>query len=552
MPNQQELVKQHIGDPFKVIDAVARAEQAGFESLTEDDLFLCKWLGLYTHRYKDLHPDQKGYFMIRLRVPGGFLNPKQLHEVAAITEEWNKGFADITTRQTLQLHWCHYTKLRAILDRLKGVGIGTQGACGDIMRNIVGCPVAGVDRDEVLDAAPIIKQVEEFFAGNKAFSDLPRKYKVCITGCRSWCSHPEINCVSFVGAERTVNGRLDAGFDVRVGGGLSTQPFLSQRIGAFVKPEDVLPVLIKITEMYRDTVEYREKRHRARFKFLVADWGPAKVRQVLEERLGRTLDDAPAEYQEPAEVFRDHVGVHAQKQQGLFYVGVPVLVGRITAEQMHKVADLATYYGDGAIRTTNRQNIMLLNIPEAKVENVLGGLAEVGLSINASPILRGMVTCTGIEFCKLALTETKARSREIVDYLQNRVQLEQPLRIHVTGCPNACAQYQIGHIGLMGSKTKVEGQLVEAYDIFVGGRLGKGMAFNHAVLRKVPASECKERLEQLLLGYKRQRKSGETFNAFCDRVGDQALITLLTSQRKQTETEDVALPKVPEVEGPVF
>ncbi len=552
MGNDAEVIKKRVGDPFKVLDAIKRASTEGFDSLTEDDLFLCKWIGIYTHRYKDMHPEQKGYFMMRLRTPGGFVNPVQLNEIAAITEQLNRGFSDITTRQTLQLHWCHAKDLVTILNRLKAVGISTMGACGDIMRNITGCPVAGVDRDEILDATPVVQQINTYFVDNRDFADLPRKYKLCITGCRSWCPHPEIDCLSFVGVERTVDGKKQVGFDVRVGGGLSTQPFLSKRLGVFVTPEQALPVAIKITEIYRDTSEYREKRHRARFKFLVADWGVEKLRLTLEAKLGYKLDDAPADYQDPPERYRDHVGVHAQKQPGLFYVGAPVLVGRITSAQMRTVARLAEHYGDGTIRLTNRQNILLLNIPESNVEKVLSNLADCGLTINAHPIRRSVVTCTGNEFCKLALTETKARSREIVEYLEPRVLLDEPLRIHITGCPNACAQYQIGHIGMMGCKTKVDGQIVDAYDIYVGGRLGQGASFNHPVLRKVPAADCKHRLEQLLVGYKRQRKGGETFVDFCARVGDDAVAKLLAPRQPAPPTEDVPMPPVPESDGPVF
>ena len=552
--NKHELVKQKIGDPFAVGEAIKRAVTEGYDSLTEDDLFLCKWYGLYTHRH------EKGQFMIRTKQPNGYVTVEQLRLVADIAEKLNKGFVDITTRQDFQLHWCHVSQLTVILDRLKAAGISTLGACGDVTRNVVGCPVSGVDREEILDAGPVAQQVSDFFLGNKEFANLPRKYKISISGCRTQCPQPEIQCVGLVAIERRVGGKSEVGFDLRVGGGLSTQAFMSQRLNAFVKPEQVVEVIAKLTEIWRDTPEYREKRHRARIKYLVHDWGTAKLRQALEGQLGWKLDDTPAGYQEPLDQYRDHVGVHAQKQAGYYYVGAPVLVGRITSPQMKKVADLAERYSDPnvkvagtPIRLTVRQNVILLNIPEASVENVLGGLMEVGLSINAHPIRRSAVTCTGTEFCKLAITETKARTREIVEYLEQRVPLEEPIRFHVTGCPNACAQYQIGTIGMMGSKTKIDGQIVDAYDIFVGGRLGRGASFNHAVLRKVPAAECQHRLEQLLLGYKRMRQAKESFNDFCARVGDAELVKLLTAGRQSpVEVEDVPLPKTPESEGPVY
>ena len=549
MANNAELIKQRYGNPFDVLKAVERAASQGYESLSEDDLFMCKWIGLYTHRH------EKGYFMLRTKQPNGFVTPEQLDTIAEIAEKKNKGYADITTRQDFQLHWIHHTQAVEILKQLQAVGIATLGACGDIARNVVGCPVAGVDKEELLDASPIAQAVSDFFLGNQAYANLPRKYKIGVSGCRTWCSHPEIQCVGLVGAERSVNGKTEIGFDLRVGGGLSTQAFISQRLNAFVKPEDAVEVIKHITEIWRDTPAYREKRHHARIKYLIHDWGVAKFRQVLEERLGRRLDEAPGDYQEPTDTYRDHVGVHAQKQAGLYYIGAPVLVGRITSPQMKKVADLCRRYGDGkTLRLTVRQNILLLNISEANVDKVLTGLADVGLSVNAHPVRRSVVTCTGTEFCKLAITETKARSRQIVEYLEKRVLLDEPLRLHITGCPNACAQHQIGNIGMMGSKTKVNGQIVDAYDIFVGGQMGRGAAFNHAVLRKVPATECAKRLEQLLIGFKKQRKVKETFNDWCKRVGDEALVKLLTGGNGHplADVEDVPVPEVPESDGPVY
>jgi sulfite reductase beta subunit-like hemoprotein len=549
MANSAELIKQRYGNPFEVLKAFERAAAQGYESLSEDDLFMCKWLGLYTHRH------EPGYFMLRTKQPNGFVTPEQLDLIADIAQTKNKGYADITTRQDFQLHWVHVAQAAEIIKQLDAAGISCLGACGDIARNVVGCPVAGVDQEELFDAGPIAQEVSRFFLGNPAYANLPRKYKISVSACRTWCIHPEIQCVALVGASRTVNGTAELGFDVRVGGGLSTQPFLSRRLNAFIRPGEAVEVVRHITEVWRDSPAYREKRHHARFKYLIHDWGAEKFRRVLEERLGRTLDESPPDFQEPPDAYRDHVGVHAQKQRGLYYVGAPVLVGRITSPQMKKVADLCRRHGDGkTIRLTNRQNILLLNVPEANVEKALLGLAEAGLAVSAHPIRRSVVTCTGTEFCKLAITETKARSRQIVEYLEKRVGLEEPLRLHITGCPNACAQYQVAHIGLMGSKTKVDGQVVDAYDILVGGRLGRGAAFNHAVLRKVPAAECGKRLEQLLLGFKRQRKGREPFNDWCGRVGDAELVRLLSEGESHplAEAEDVPLPKTPEADGPVY
>jgi len=549
MPNNIELIKQRYGSPFGVLKALERAAAAGAQALSEDDAQMCRWVGLYPHRH------EPGFFMLRTKQPNGLVTPGQLDVLADITEKEQKGYADITTRQDFQLHWVQAAKAHETIRRLQDAGITTMGACGDIARNIVGCPVAGVDKQELFDASLVALKLHELFLGNETYANLPRKYKISVSACPEQCCHPEIHCVSLVGAAGTVDGKTAHGFDVRVGGGLSTQPFLAQRLNAFITPDEVIEVVSRITDIWRETPEYREKRHHARLKYLVHDWGVAKLRDTLEARLGRPLLESPAGYEDPPESFRDHVGVHAQKQAGQYYVGAPVLVGRITSRQLRKVADLSRRYADGkTIRLTVRQNILLLNVPEANVEKVLNGLAEAGLSVNAHPVRRSVVTCTGTEFCRLAITETKARSRQIIEYLEKRVPLDEPLRLHVTGCPNACAQYQIAHIGLMGSKAKVDGQTVDAYDILVGGQVGRGAAFGHAVLRKVPATECAKRLEQLLLAYKRQRKGREAFNAWCVRVGDAAIVKLLTEGMAHplADVEDVPAANVPESDGPVY
>ena len=520
MPTPQEAVKERIGNPFLIREKIEAAAREGFTSLSEDDKFLSKWYGLYTHRHE---PE---YFMLRLKVPGGSLNAAQLKTIAKIAAEQNKDFADITTRQDIQLHWIALKDAPGILETLKGVGISTLGACGDVTRNVVGCPVAGVDALEYFDASDVLRQASDFFLGNVEFANLPRKYKISIAACRDQCSQPEIQCVSFVGMERRVNGKPEIGFDVRVGGGLSTKWYFGQRMNAFVSREQVLPVLRAITEIYRDALEYRNSRSRSRIKYLVADWGIEKLRHAVQQKLDFPLEE-PGLYEDPADTYKDHVGVHEQKQPGLFYVGVPILVGRINGDQMRKVADLAERHGDGTVRLTVRQNLILLNIPKDKVAPVLEGLGSVGLNVNASPVFRGVLACTGIEFCKLAVTETKARAREIIEYLESRVLLEEPLRIHITGCPNTCAQSPIAHIGLQGSRATVEGKQLEAYDVAVGGQLGRDRSFNHFVTRKIPATEIKFRLERLLLEYKRLRKDREAFNDFCGRIGDEAVAKLL-------------------------
>lgn len=521
-----EEVKARAGNPFRIREKLEASAQEGLSPLSEEDLFLAKWYGLYTHRH------EPGHFMLRLKLPGGHVNSAQLKVIARIASERNRDFADLTTRQDIQLHWVKGSEVPQVLQELEAAGVTTQGACGDVLRNLVGCPVAGLDAREYFDAGNVLAEAHRLFTGNPDFANLARKYKVSIAACRDQCQQPEIHCVSFVGIELERQGERRAGFDIRVGGGLSTKWFFGQRLNAFVSPEQAVPALKAITEIYRDALEYRKARSHARLKFLIADWGLQKFREALQAKLDFPLED-PGPLEDPPDAYKDHVGVHEQKQAGLFYVGVPILVGRITGAQMRKVADLAERHGDGSIRLTPRQNVLLANIPHEKVAQVLEGLEAADLKVRASGVLRGVLACTGTEFCKLAVTETKARAQELVGYLEQRVPLEEPLRIHVSGCPNTCAQNPIAHIGLQGSKAKVGEQVVDAYDVAVGGQLGQGRSFNHFVVRKIPATELKFRLERLLVGYKKKRKGGEAFNDFCSRVGDAEVARLLGPGEKE-------------------
>lgn len=469
--------------------------------------------------------------MLRTRQPNGFVTPQHLDAIAEAADKKGKGFADITTRQDFQLHWIHHAQALGILQQFEAAGISTAGSLGDAARNVVGCPVAGVDRDELFDASPTAEALNAFFLNNAAFTRLPRKLKISVSACRSRCCHPEIQCMALVGRVRMAEAKAEPGFDLCVGGGLSSQPFVSQRLNVFIKPDEAVAVVGQLVDIWCSAPEYRQSRDHARLKFLVNEWGVDKLRAALEERLGRTFDAPPADGQELPDSFRDHVGVHAQKKPGWYYIGAPVLAGRITSQQMRKAADLCRRYGDGkSIRLTVRQNLLLLNVPEAAVEKVLNGFSDVGLSVNAHPLRRGLVACVGSEFCRLAVVETKARARQIVEYLEQRVSLDEPLRLHIDGCISGCAQSSVAHIGLLGAKTEVDGQVVDSYDVFLGGQLGAQTRFGRKVLAQVPANACARHLEKLLLGYKRRRKPNEAFNDWCAHMTDEALALLLTEE----------------------
>jgi sulfite reductase (ferredoxin) len=431
--------------------------KTGFRSIDKIDLRnRFRWWGLYTQRKQGVaggatatvEPNEleDEFFMLRVRIPGGALTSEQLRAIAHCSERYGRDVADVTDRQNIQLHWIRIEDVPSIWETLEGVGLSTQEACGDTPRVMIGCALAGVDADEIVDGTPSLLETERRFVGDKRFSNLPRKYKTSISGCRQRCAHHEINDVSFVGVHHP---DLGAGFDLWAGGGLSTNPMLAQRLNAFVEPELVPDVWAAVTETFRD-YGYRRARNHARLKFLVADWGPERFREVLEkEYLGFTLPDGPAP--EPSEhAHRDHVGVHPQRD-GNRYVGLAPRAGRILGHQLRRVADLADTLGGGRIRSTTQQKLVVLDVPPERTDALVAELEAEDLRVNPSSFRAGMVACTGIEFCKLAIVETKGRAASLAAELEERIpDLDEQLRIHVNGCPNSCARFQLADIGLMG------------------------------------------------------------------------------------------------------
>jgi sulfite reductase (ferredoxin) len=406
-----------------------------------------------------------------------------------------------------------------------------------VTRNIVGCPVGGVDPDEICDASPLVRECHNLLTANRDVYNLPRKWKICITGCKVWCPYPEINDIGMTAAVGRVNGKNEIGFNVRVGGGLSTVPHFARKLNAFVRWNEVPLVVKTITEIFRDADVLRENRERARMKFLFTHFGWAEERfeKELEKRLDfRLLPAAPEEI--PTDTFRDHVGVYPQKQSGYFYVGMSILAGRITGDQMLAVADLAERYGDGTIRTTNTQNMALLNVPERNVDTLTRELNNVGLPTAASPFRRGAIACTGKQFCKLSLTETKNVTMEIVEHLQTAIpEFDPNIKIHVTGCPNSCGQHWIADIGLQGGMAKLNGKPVEAYDFYVGGGTGKDATFTRRLKYKAPITEVKFAVERLCRAYLAQRESDESFHAFIKRHSDEELVAFLQGDAAKEE-----------------
>lgn len=500
-------------DGLDVLDDIIRYSKTGFASIDPDDIPRCRWYGLYQQR------PNEGHFMLRVKVPNGDLSSTQIRTCAQIAIDFGRDLIDITTRQNYQYHWLTIENVPEIFQRLKSAGLTTSGACGDITRNIVGCPVAGISADEFIDASQLAKQLNEFFTDNKEFSNLPRKYKPSISGCHIHCAQPDINCIGFYGAEWTVGGKLERGYGLKVGGGLSTKPYFGADLGVFLRPDEVLPVMKAVTEIYRDAPQLRADRGRARLKFLLHDpkigIGAEEFRRQLEEKLGRTLQNG-GPYPWPANAETDHLGIAPQKQQGLYYVGIGVRAGRLSGTKLLRIAEIADEFSKSArIRNTNKQNFIILDIPEDRLEALQTRLREHELDYQPTVFKRAVVSCTGIEFCNLAVTETKELARRVSVELEERFPgATKNVRIHFSGCPNNCGQNAIADIGLRGGATKVDGEMVQAFDILLGGATGDSRAFGEVCSKKVHATHIGEAIGNLYAGYLHWCTNGESFQQY--------------------------------------
>ncbi|HVF10946.1 MAG TPA: nitrite/sulfite reductase [Abditibacteriaceae bacterium] len=515
--SRNERIKLERGGFTVWEDIVKRYAKEGYESIEDDDLERFKWYGIYRQR------PNTGHFMMRLKVPGGAVSAVQLYEIAAMSHAHARGFADITTRQDFQVHWLTIEVIPEVVEGLQSVGLTTKGACGDVARNICSSPLAGIDPDEVLNPLPLVMEATNLFAGNPEYADLPRKHKMLVVGNPA-SGQIEIQEIALYGMRRSDDAAI--GYHCRIGGGLSTEPHLGQNLGAFIPPEQALAVLEAITAIYRDH-GYRKSRKHARLKYLVADWGAAKFRARVEEYLGYKLRDAEPE-NDDVPGYQDRLGVHPQPQAGLSFIGVTVVAGRITSDQIEEVAKLSEEFGTGEVRLTVMQNFYLINIPNEKVEAVLARLDAIGLPVESSPVTRGVIACTGIQFCNLAVTETKERAQNLVQVLEGKVNWRESefFRINVNGCPNSCGQHWIADVGLQGCTKKVDGQLVEHFDVFLGGSLGGKAAFNRRI-KRLPAEEVPNAMQRVIEHYQARREGNETFADFCSRHSEEELEAML-------------------------
>ena len=525
--NPNEQVKKD-SNPLTVKQRVLDIySKKGFNSIDGADLRgRLRWYGLYTQRADGipggktaiLEPEEleAPFFMMRIRIDGGQLSSEQLRVIGGIATEFGRDVADITDRQNVQLHWIRIEDVPTIWERLEAVGLGTTEACGDSPRVILGCPLAGVAADEVINGAPHIREVADRYLGDPAYSNLPRKFKTAISGCSVHCTNHEINDISLVGV---VHPELGPGYDLWVGGGLSTNPKLAVRLGAFVEPARAAEVWEGVISVFRD-YGYRRSRMHARLKFLMADWGPERFREVLESTyLKAPLPDGPAPATPPTPD-RDHVGVHAQRN-GLHYVGTVARAGRTSGTQLTRVAELADRLAGGRISTTAQQGLVLLDVPSEHVEEVVACLEAEDLRVGPSVFRRGTLACTGLEFCKLAIVETKVRAVDLYGELERRLpDFTEPLTLNVNGCPNSCARFQTGDIGLKGSI--VDG--VEGFQVHLGGRLGENAGFGRKARGlKITADSAADYVERLLRTYLAERSPTDTFAVWV-RQADEALL----------------------------
>ncbi|HYK37077.1 nitrite/sulfite reductase [Alloacidobacterium sp.] len=509
-----------------------------------------KWWGVYTQGDGIGAVGGKGgeglaseYFMMRVGIPNGIIRADQLRVIANIAKKHARNLADITVRQNIQLHWLTIESLPEIVDALNAVGLSPKGACGDVVRNVTGCPLAGIDHEEILDASPLALEIAHKLIANPEFYNLPRKFKISVSGCSVWCNYPELNDVALTAVRR--GGEV--GYSLRVGGGLSNQPHLAVKLNAFIKPEQAFDAVRGVAEIFRDEQVLRESRDRARLKYLFTreGWTAEKFLHELESRLGYKLDPGVAE-DEPEDILRDHVGIHKQKQQGLSFVGASVLRGRLTGDQLASAAELAERYGSGNLRATVMQNLIFIDVPTAKAIDLAGEIEKIGMRVEGSTFWRGAIACTGTEFCKLAITETKGFTRWLVEELEELVpQFDEQLKLNVTGCPNGCGQHWIADIGLEGKKVKQDAKMVDAYYFCVGGAVGKYAGIARQVGYRVAATEAPAAIARLLRSYLSERKPAENLRAYFGRHTEEEIRNRLSGVAVEAVARDLPVGPVP-------
>lgn len=487
--NKIEEIKSE-RDGLDVGADIARFAQLGYEAIDDSDRERLKWWGTFFRKHTP------GYFMMRIRIPNGITNAGQLRAIASITNQFGRGIADITTRQQMQLRWITIDNVPEILERLRRIGLVTLQTGMDNIRNIVGCPVAGLTPNELFDASPVARAFSERFVGDRAYTNLPRKFNVTITGCRENCTHAETQDIGLVPATKSIDDETVSGFNVLVGGKNGSGGYtIAAPLDVFVSPEEAVAACDAIVLLFRDHGS-RDARNKIRLAFLIEEWGVEKFRVALERRLGRTLETAGQDARMAKAT--DHIGVFRQKQPRLNYAGLLVSVGRITGDQLFEVARVAEVYGTGEVRLTPDQNVIIPHITDTRVGNLTAEPLLKVLRYDPSEVMRGLVSCTGAEFCNLAVIETKARSLKVARDLETKIHSTRPIRIHWSGCPAGCGNHTVADIGLLGVKAKVDGKIVDAVDVFVGGSSGPQANQGIKLLENVPCDTLPQVLHGLI------------------------------------------------------
>src|SRR6266404_5680292 len=515
--------------PLGIRDELPALIAGGYEALPEEDIVRLQWWGLYHDKPK------VGTFMLRVKIPNGVLTPAKLRTIGEVSNRYGRGDAELTTRQCIQLHWLELAALPDVFADLEASGITSAGGCGDTVRNITGCPVSGIAADELFDSTPVVDAATETYYGNPAWANLPRKHKYSIASCPDRCNAPEINCISLVG----VLNDGQEGYAVKVGGGLSSVPRIARDLGVFVPKEDAVEILGATTSVWSEDLKYRMSRVKARMKFMVDDLGAEGMLERVETKLGRTLEryDLPQIDVQPSA----HLGVHAQKQDGLAYIGIPVQLGLTSGDQLIAVADLVESFG-GDVRVTRQQNLIVTGVLILDIDTVSAQLAELGLPLETNEIWANSIACTGEPHCNFSVGETKTRLQKLVEHLETTFGDEvAELRLHLDGCPHACAQHWVGDLGFQATTGKNdEGHRISAYDIFVRGSLGPAPQVGGSLFRRVASDALEPAVEGLVRGWIAQREENESFTAFQRRLSDDDLGVLAGLQpAKKRSREEV-------------
>jgi ferredoxin-nitrite reductase len=516
--NSVERLKQEKGG-LEVIHDLPRLMQMEYEAIPEEDILRLQWYGLYHDKPK------VGHFMLRVKLPNGLLTPAKLRVIGQLSVEHGRGSGELTTRQDIQIHWLRLDSIPDIFARLAAAGMTTAGGCGDNLRNITGCPVTGISPEEAFDPTPTILALADHFYGNPAYSNLPRKHKWSISACPYHCNVPEIHDVGLVGTRQAGQD----GFAIWVGGGLSSVPRVGKSLGAFITLAETEAAMTALLEAWQTDMRWRMSRAKARFKFMVDEYGPEKVRELIEAKLGRRLTDLE---ENPVPVGRtDHLGIHPQKQPGLFWIGFPVFPSNLSGEQLIAIADVVDSYG-GEVRLTREQNLIVSHVPEALLPEVEQRMAGIGLTLAVNRLRGTSIGCTGEPYCNFAVGETKGRIVEIVDHLEARFgERVSDLRLYLDGCPHACGQHWVGDIGFQGTTGRAtDGGKIQAYDIILRGGLGRDAEIGRPLLRRVPSEEVTACVERLVAAYLDERRGGEPLQAFYRRHSDEELVAIATGQ----------------------